>query len=309
METKTLDQTIPLIRKWYFWVILLIILSGLFALFMNMATNDNKKTVGEKKDKEQRFSSQSKRMSEEQLKAAEAAFANGITINDDKDDFMVGAEGSDATYSIPKFDAKSVSFGIDDKYIYRKCTYWEVIPKSGFSINGKTDININCSTQLSIDSDQNVETKWGKGQYHLLGTNYDYINGIFFIKLFIDLPDGATEEETNYSGNPYMRDNFGGMVYGGPGYNYYLSAWPLSKLRLQTGTAITISQETEVGSTGSKTHLAVDPVPHTKGQDKDGPIIKYILGENHYQLAARQNNLTQDNIQSNSKEIKKDPLK
>ena len=276
-KSLTLQPRKSILKHWWSWVIIVVVLGGLFILVMSIITDDEKKS--ENYENTVQFSS-------DQLEKANEALNNGITINDGKDDFLTEADLVVEGYQVPPFDAKSISFGIDDRYFYFKCIYWETAPKD-LKIKDYTDFQMNCGISLYIDQKQDNVTKWGKGQYHLLATNYDFAEKILMIELYLDIPEGAPEEEYDYKANShYINWPKGGLVYGGAGYDNVIAAWPLSELGMKIGDAVTININTEVGAKESKTHLAVDMIP--QGSKKDDSKIKWILGQNEY-LVERSN--------------------
>jgi hypothetical protein len=267
----------PGMAKWILVVIIIIAIAG--PVLYSMALKEKAK---EKEESRQQMSGFAKTMSAEQRQKAEKALQNGIKIEDAKGDFVSDFKLIMPADQILQFDTKSIEYGADDQYLYRKCSY-RAVAEENLVLAGHGDIQMNCSSALYIDRQQPKAVKWGEEKYHMLTTNYDYAENLLGIELSINMPEGATEEDMNNSGVQYsIKRPFGGLVYGGVGYDYVLAAWPLSELGLKSDDAVTIFSSTEEGAKGDGTHFAVDMVP--QGNQKDGTMVKWVLGQKEYQI-------------------------
>jgi hypothetical protein len=72
------------------------------------------------------------------------------------------------------------------------------------------------------------------------------------------------------------------MVEGGPGYDYILSAFPLSLFSLKLGDEVTFDSDTETGSVIYH-HEAVDTLLGEL-DSKFGKIIRYRIGADQYEI-------------------------
>jgi hypothetical protein len=91
-------------------------------------------------------------------------------------------------------------------------------------------------------------------------------------------PQGVDETlETIYS----VSEN-AGSVFGGPGYDYIIAAYPLDLLGIEYGTEVTFGCISETGS-ATFHHEAADFILDVPERAKSGATIKYVLGSNTYE--------------------------
>ncbi len=227
-----------------------------------------------------------------QLAAANLAIAKGIKIEDPQYDwykFPIGSMQPDGRpdnpepYPLPWTDFRSVSVGADQNYIYFKFQFWGEFPLTTASYNG----DFIRSTGAKITSFTFINSEGIKDSADL-GT------GPWFVTMENDtwVPAGQATLGQGAMISPTGRDermetifkiNTGaGMVAGGPGYDYILSAFPLSLFNLKLGDEVTFDSSTETGSTIYH-HEAVDILLGKPGE-KFGETIKYKLGSDYYEI-------------------------
>ncbi|MFA5031194.1 MAG: hypothetical protein WC495_06440 [Patescibacteria group bacterium] len=230
---------------------------------------------------------------EAQLTAAETALASGIKIEDPKDDFFIYTNfrttdtyrgNNTSPYPMPFTDLKSVSVGADSKYLYLRFEYWGPLPNDHVSYNsdfiishgGKLDEILfkNKNGQDQIDAAHD-----GVGYYVEDNGKYSQIDPVINTMSYIGRNGkDASGEDT------FLITSMNGMLAGGPGYDYTLSARPLSELGFGLGDEITFRGSTETGSIKHH-HEAIEFLlgRETEGF-MEGSLIKYTLGENTYQV-------------------------
>lgn len=194
-------------------------------------------------------------MSKAEIAKAERALANGITIEDPKNDFVImssnkeepNAENNPSPYGISYLDVKSVSVGIDDDNLYFKTTYYDKIPNTLPNMNGDqiTDIG----NKLNLTNKEGVEQIDYDSSYeyiaplrlHLISAAYNWgQTGIVW-------PESA---RMKYEG----KDCRAG---GGPGTDSIIAVYPLKKVGLKRGDLIYFNFAEEARSK-KYTHAAVD---------------------------------------------------
>jgi hypothetical protein len=170
------------------------------------------------------------------LEQTKTTLEKGITIEDDQNDFAhMGDKGktnekpnNPNSYKYTFFDIKSVSFGIDDKYLYCKIQFRDIIPSRTTTIEndyieaGGVKVNI-------LDS---------KGEdLAILALQYGYIP-IFNIKTIASKyyygPTGIREPEEKRFAYTEVNDK----IYGGPESDYLLGIFSLEKINLSKGSII-----------------------------------------------------------------------
>lgn len=87
------------------------------------------------------------------ISKAESALSSGITIEDDKDDFLTKADlgkemDAEKSYGAPYVDIKALFLGADDDYPYVKIALWGKIPKKPGSIDGITLTSVGPQTDI-----------------------------------------------------------------------------------------------------------------------------------------------------------------
>jgi hypothetical protein len=227
-----------------------------------------------------------------ELTAANLAIANGIKIEDTQYDwykFPVGSIQPDGRpdnpepYPLPWTDFRSVSVGVDQNYIYFKFQFWGEFPLGAVSYNG--DLINSTGAKITNFTFTNNE---GKKDSADLGAGPWYVtmeNNTWVPAENVRLGQGAMISPTGRDEHmeTIFKINTGaGMIAGGPGYDYILSAFPLSLFNLKLGDEVTFDSSTE---TGSKIyhHEAVDILLDKPGE-KFGEVVIYKLGSDHYEI-------------------------
>ncbi len=214
-------------------------------------------------------------MDQDMVSAAEKALAGGIRIDDGRDDFVIMGsnkeevnENNPSPYRLPFLDVKSLSVGSDEKYFYYKATFFDKIPDQPADVNGDKIIDNGLKIGLM--------NKNGNEQA-LLFTNYGYILNISSADTYYFTgPTGIEEpEEARFS-----EKDSDSKVYGGPGNDYIMGAFPLDKLGLGPGQETYFSFSMEAGSE-KYSHAAVDVL---RGHGKHPAHITWKLGLSEYQI-------------------------
>lgn len=227
--------------------------------------------------------SRTKNFSAEQLQKAEKALLNGVALEDEKDDFYIAPEISKEeiekgynnpdAYRISYFDYKRLSFGADEEYLYFKHEYWDKFPEKGLiEYNGdKITETVAKIVELSFVGKENEMTSLVDG-ICFPNCGNEIIRHYYFV--------GWTGEQMKKRDG--MPDGYNGMITGGPGYDYILSAYPLADLGLKTGDEIVFSHESE--TTSEKWHHATADRLFQLPETKRSKIIKWVVGSNRFEL-------------------------
>lgn len=212
------------------------------------------------------------------LASANAALANGITVSDAKDDFVImgsnkeeqNAKDNPSPYRLDYLDIKSVSLGADNNYIYYKMTFYNTIPKQAEKVNGDAIVAIAAKAEV-VDND-------GK-EYGGFESSFGYVPvfGIPALNTYYFYGPTGIEwpESARYTGQG--KDS---KVYGGGGYDYIMGAFPYKKLGIKYGETINIRFPMEVGSR-KYTHAAVDVLG---GVGKSPALITWTIGSKNYSI-------------------------
>lgn len=286
-----------------FWWLIIILIIGLVILGVvlkkdnkNRAEKDvdggpkvEESNVDKKKSDKNDFKStgETKPFTASQLTAANQALSTGIKIDDPENDWVKFPEGSmqpdgrpdnSNPYPLPWTDFKSLNVGADEEYLYVKFEFWGNFPEKPVIYNGDT-IEGGCG-KINGFTFTNSEGKKDSGD--LISTiNFNVadngkIQGVDQVAMIS--PSGQDEhQETIFK--IFSKD---GMMAGGAGADYLLSAYPLSQFNLKLGDEVTFDSSGENGSTIYH-HEAVDIIlGHETG--KFGDTIKYKLGANTYEV-------------------------
>jgi hypothetical protein len=212
-------------------------------------------------------------MSPDLEKRAEAALANGPTINDPQNDFLpkdlLGKEMDlEEPYRFPYFDIKSLTVGMDKDYFYYKVTLWGKIPLWPDSVNG--DYTVGVGPQLSLLN------KKGETQA-TLAAEFGWMPKLHFFVMnswYTTDPTGIVWPES--ARMKYQK--FDSKVSGGAGTDYIMGAFPLDKLNFDIGDIAYFSFPVESKSE-QHTHAAVD---HLGGSGKLEAFISWKVGTKEY---------------------------
>ena len=187
--------------------------------------------------------------------SAEEAFSTGIHVQDASGDFVMmatnkeemKAEDNPSPYNSSILDVKSLELGIDDKYIYTKITFYDQIPKKVFSLEGDRIVVIGAKVSLH---------KEDGSEFDILASDYGYepIIPIPALNTYYSWgPTGIQEPEDAR----FAHTDDDSRVYGGPGTDYLMAAYPLKNLSIKKGDILRASLSMEAKS-AKYTHAAVD---------------------------------------------------
>ena len=285
-------------RFWWLWIILGI---GSLILFGGAAYDGYKKDqlnrtrngalMNQENEPQTTDGQRTRAFTDADLVAANQALAKGVKINDSQSDFYQYAPGATEPsdnrpdnpnpYPIGWTDFKSFSFGADQNYFYVKYEYWDKFPMKEFAYNGDSIDSSLAGVELTFT---NNEGKSDTADLHD-SVNYEMNSG----------PNGSKNKlrESVIShiamispislepDSPSRTYSDAGMIDGGPGTDYILSAFPLRLFNFKFGDTITFSVSGESGSTIYH-HEAVDSILAKRNQ-KSGDTIQYELGSSTYQ--------------------------
>lgn len=230
----------------------------------------------------------------QQLQKAEEALSTGITIEDPQNDWYLPKEGTmqwdkpdnSNPYSLGYTDLKSLNIGADEKYLYVKFIFYDVFPEKMQNYEGD-DIY---STGAKI-SELNYITKEGKNDSADLDLSIEYVTFEGDRKNISHAPLEKTQVSHNALISPIGQDEVGetlfekrngeGLVAGGSGTDYILSAFPLEEFNISYGQSISFTSSAETGS-AKYHHECIDIILGVENT-KFGETIRYTLGSNTYE--------------------------
>lgn len=219
------------------------------------------------------------RMDSQMLQKAHEALSLGITIEDEQNDFVSvrdknEKEGDNLNnldgYKYPFLDLKSVSVGIDDRYLYWKVQFRGEIPNRPHKING--DKIVAQGVGISIVN------KYGEEQVGL-AMNCDFLPIVDIPTIgtyYFYGPTGIEEPEDKR----FAHQGIDSKISGGGGTDYLIGALPLKKIDIISGQDVYFSVSVETGS-AKDDHFAVDVL---KGEKKDPAVIKWKSGTKVYEI-------------------------
>jgi hypothetical protein len=261
----------------------------------NRDNQTNNQSELEKKINEDQYAWVTK-MSDTELKQANLAISKGIKIDDPENDFYhpptgsVQADGrpdNPNPYPIPFTDFKSLMVGADEQFLYVKLEYWGEFPKQAYKYEselihgvGAQVENLTFTNQSGVKDIANlaisiiyIDKKEGQKPEEYQPLPEGRLLNSYYLS-----PQGVDETmETIYgsSGNT-------GLVFGGPGYDYVIAAYPLSLLSIKLGSEVTFNCTVETGSSTFH-HESADFILDGSEYAKSGANIKYVLGSNTYE--------------------------
>jgi len=231
--------------------------------------------------------------SDAQLQQANLALSSGITIEDPENDFYHFPENSvqpggkpdnPDPYPFSYTDLRSLTVGADQDYLYTKFQFWGQFPDEPAIYNGDALSSITAKSEsfTFINGENNEDSAQLGDQVVFIenqeGGNTEPSEHPTLVHAAMITPNGYDEEmETVYETNTAA-----GMVSGGPGYDYVLSAYPLRIFDINLGDEVTFSFSTETGS-NTYHHEALDLLLGREGS-KFGATIRYRLGDNAYEV-------------------------
>lgn len=248
-------------RKWITWVILgtcVVVLGLILFVFYRLSIYP--------------------KIDQAMLRSAEAAINSGITIEDAQSDLVslqgkvekeTGQKNNPQSYTSPYLDVKTISVGADDNFLYYKVKYWGKIPLNTEKIGD--DVIRGNMMKLHITDEQ------GKEQA-ILVMSYGWVpfNLSGFETYYYYSPTGIEEpEDKRFSSQG--RDS---KMFGGPGTDYLIGAFPMKKLGLKLGQTMYMNF---LGEAKSKkyTHASIDAL---RGKGKMAGFITWDIGSNQYQI-------------------------
>lgn len=212
------------------------------------------------------------------LNEANSALAEGITISDSKDDFVMlgsnkeelNAEDNPSPYRLEEVDIKSMQISADNNNLYFKINFYSASTKKPPVVDGDKIDSVGII--IDIFNSQNKELA-------VLHADFGWLPVI-----------GTSVTNTYYSTGPtgiiwpesarYTTENRDSKVTGGTGTDYLLAAFPLRGLELKFGETINLDMSMEVGSQ-KFTHAAVDVLA---GLGKTPARVKWQIGSQNYEV-------------------------
>jgi hypothetical protein len=217
----------------------------------------------------------------DEIVKAEKALSLGVTIQDDKDDFVIMGTNKEkandfdkdvnnpSPYRLPFLDVKSVSVGADEKYLYYKITFFEKIPSKPTHIIDDKLRDFGCKLGLM--------NRQGK-EYAILVTNVGFAP--FFSMMgsyYFTGPTGVVWPEEDR----FTDQDSNSKVAGGGGKDYIIGAFPLNKLgQPKAGDNVYLSFSEEARSR-KYSHAAVD---NLLGEGKMPAFVSWKYGTSDYQI-------------------------
>ena len=218
------------------------------------------------------------KMDGQMLQDAEIAVSSGIAIEDAQNDFVslqgkvekeTGEKNNPQSYASSYLDVKSIRVGADDEYLYFKVQYWGQIPIKAEKID---DDKIQ-GNMMKL----NIINKQGQEQA-ILAVNYAWtlFNISGFETYYFYGPTGIEEPEDKR----FAHQDKDSKIYGGPGTDHLIGAFPMEKLGLKQGQTIYLSF---LGETKSNKyhHASIDALG---GHGKMAALITWVIGSNQYQI-------------------------
>ncbi len=208
---------------------------------------------------------------------------NGKIIGSNPD--VVKSDGmGENTYTDPPgyTDLKSLSIGADNNYLYLKYEFWGQFPLETPQYNNDTLLGMTAKLEQFIFTDKDGSINCA-----------ELANSVSFVK-FLDnrkfektkctlhqkaliTPNGINEEMEIV----FKTNSSEGMIYGGPGFDYIIGAYPLSLFGISSGDEVNFMSSSKTNSQMSN-DIATDLLLGEK-DSKIGSLIKYSLGSNKYE--------------------------
>lgn len=213
----------------------------------------------------------------EQLAAAETALSNGIKLEDEEDDFvpMYGGNNNPNPYRLSYADYKSVTIGADETYLYVKIEVRGEFPSQKPYIGEDGIIAVGFKEDIMVKNIDGNEymAQLGDSVNYNLSSRATLGHGLFDMRKAAEYDD--EENCVKFTGNT-------GMIIGGSGYDYIISAFPLESIGIAYGQEVTSSCSMEAESEQFD-HSSVDALMGKPGE-KSPAKIKYIVGNNTYEI-------------------------
>ncbi len=263
MEVEALQKK-SFLKSWWFWVIL-ILLIGIILLGITAYSghkNDEERFPKTKEgvniNRDYKSNDQTKAFTDEEMKAAGAALAAGITVEDQQNDWIKiqaakeadGRANNPNAYPLSWTDWKSVSLGADQTYLYVKYRFWENLPKAlpGYNsdqiaaLGTKVDsFSFTRSDGQKDSADLADNISWmGRGE----NNDWTPLKTPMLSHTARITPTGVGPD--NEMG--HKTQTSAGLIGGGPGFDYIIAAYPLSLFDIKLGSEITFDGMMEVSS-------------------------------------------------------------
>lgn len=223
-----------------------------------------------------------RQFTQSELEKAEAALSKGIKIEDEQNDFFAEKEenpkenyNNPEPYALPYLDYKNFQIGADQEYLYIKHQMQGAIPENQPTVNGDKidgfvlkveDLYSSGREKYTTSLIDGVSWKCTSHACRAKISHYAFI-------------DETRESQAKENSVPLTQI---GMVGGGPGTDYIISAFPLSEIGLQYGQEIFFGIGTESGSEKWH-HATIDEVLGIAGS-KFGKQVVYTIGSNKFEL-------------------------
>jgi hypothetical protein len=179
---------------------------------------------------------------------------HGVTISDDEGDWIWTGDEEDNhnPYPVPFADLLSVTFAIDDDYLYLRINAAGIYPSSIDELPQYGDDQIrNLAVNICLDTDNNRNTGcFSDGGAEIVLETGMLINPLGGWSASYDFwygPTGIELPENERYAHMGNMDLIAG-VWGGPGYDYLIIVYPVGELGLSHGQTITVDGWDECGS-------------------------------------------------------------
>jgi len=224
-----------------------------------------------------------------QLAAMEDALAKGIRIEDKQNDWITmpdtlpeGEVDNENPYPLPWTDIRSVSFGADDEYIYFKFQFWEELPREPVTYDG--DLIKGGGGQVCQITFGPREHDWAQLQTSISYMDASSTSEIAKMpQLHHEAMISPTGQRDDQLDDIYQKTTREGLIGGGAGTDYLLTAYPLKLFGLKYGDTTTFRIGAEFHSQIYH-HVSKD---YLLGIDNpraiQGGTIKYVIGSNTYE--------------------------
>ncbi len=282
-------------KKVYILIISIILILLAVFIFSKARQDANKEKVVKMDNKEAQIAQEkaireselvladdARQFTQSELEKAEAALAKGIKIEDEQNDFFAEKEenpkenyNNPEPYALPYLDYKSFQMGADQEYLYIKHQMYGVIPENQPAVNGD---KIEGFVLKVEDLYSAGREKYGTSMID--GISWKCTSHACRAKIYhYAFIDETVESQVLRNAVPLTQI---GMVGGGPGTDYIISAFPLSKVGLKYGQEIIFRIATESGSEKWH-HATIDEVLGIAGS-KFGKQVLYTVGSNKFKL-------------------------
>jgi hypothetical protein len=228
---------------------------------------------------------------EKELQVANLALSKGITIDDPQNDWYKFPPGSmqpdnrpdnSNPYPLGWTDYRSLSVGVDEKYIYFKMQFWDIFPLNALIYDG--DLIHSTTAKITNFTFKNSQGKidnadFTAGPWYASFENKDKPAERASIGANAMISPKGLDKEMDTLFNTNTSES---MIIGGPGYDYLICAFPLSLLNIKLGDEVLFDSAIETSST--KFHHESMDLLLGEPNSKFGSQIRYILGRDKYEI-------------------------